>query len=884
MYKAFISYNRADVDLARFLQRRLETYVVPKAVVLTELQGRTKRPLYPIFRDEDEMIAGGRLSDRLRGAIAKSEYLIVICSPAAASLGEWVDLEIREFLAQHGPDRILAVVVAGEPNAVSNGHDASEECLPPSLLGLFENRASQPLWVDMRSDRRDRSAFLRVVAALLNIDSLDQLVRRDASRRRQQRRIFAGAAAAVAAVMLLLGVSFFHQRSLAQGEAANVALSRARNALLAGRAQEGYSILRDAYEAGIRGAISEALINMASWLPFRTDLRATAENPILLRQGENYSILHVSGTRTPIGRNPKAILYTHAFSRAVVYSPSRLEVFSLGDGRKLSSMDLQGLELTRNAPVIAAPSGTLALGLINQPGVVREQQSFLVIVSDAGKVSEPVRTHLEELDGERDDANMLHLGSVPIIQGDCRYIGFLRPEVAEARWSPGADMQAAMSDFVFFELRAEGLTRVQGPVEASQFNGVIPTGVLPYQPSIRPDGPDGPATGTNLDQLNDYCAGKISRDLREPALGQSVVEIGTNADREPHGWWTADPPPPPGEPYPFEVPEPNPCASRPCRVITPRPLMGDGSTQEPGWELFTWGLASLPRSTTRRADRLVFGSQVSGQVGHEHAICRIPGSGTIDCAVFRGSDMLGPGFAGEAISPDGSMVFAAGTNNDGVPGFALLRLGEGKLIEAWKSEGPDYSGELADFAAGSRSLCTLDSSGTLTSYKINGLDLKVSAASRSSFVPPFDVQRSSLDDEATRASPIPVALRHVADDAVLIARRDGGIALISPANGREIWQSRFSGIGPLKSATLSPNRRIAMIQGESGVRLIDTATGMPVSGVFGYPAQMVVDSAGSELWVADDGRARIANVARKPRPRLSSVAEAVERLDSYFRG
>src|SRR5687768_15532956 len=103
VYKAFISYNRADIEFARSLQRRLETYVVPKAVELTEFQGRSKRPLHPIFRDEDEMVGGGALTERLRDAIARSEYLIVVCSPAAATAGAWVDVEVREFLTRHGP-------------------------------------------------------------------------------------------------------------------------------------------------------------------------------------------------------------------------------------------------------------------------------------------------------------------------------------------------------------------------------------------------------------------------------------------------------------------------------------------------------------------------------------------------------------------------------------------------------------------------------------------------------------------------------------------------------------------------------------------------------------------------------------------------------------
>ena len=52
--------------------------------------------LYPIFRDRDELASGSDLSESIQTAMANSESLIVICSPAAAK-SRWVSEEVRRF-------------------------------------------------------------------------------------------------------------------------------------------------------------------------------------------------------------------------------------------------------------------------------------------------------------------------------------------------------------------------------------------------------------------------------------------------------------------------------------------------------------------------------------------------------------------------------------------------------------------------------------------------------------------------------------------------------------------------------------------------------------------------------------------------------------------
>jgi hypothetical protein len=132
-YKAFISYSRKDREFARRLQRELESYVLPKAVQIADLdRSKTKRPLKPVFRDESELVPGQDLPERIRQGLAQSESLIVVCSPDALR-SEWVEKEIVDFTKLGKGRRILAVVVGGEPNAAARGLPPEREALPRAL-------------------------------------------------------------------------------------------------------------------------------------------------------------------------------------------------------------------------------------------------------------------------------------------------------------------------------------------------------------------------------------------------------------------------------------------------------------------------------------------------------------------------------------------------------------------------------------------------------------------------------------------------------------------------------------------------------------------------------------------------------------------------------
>ena len=143
-YSAFISYRHADNTQegrrwAEWLHRGLERYVVPPDLIGTPnlREEPVRDSLYPIFRDEDELPANADLATGIRAALEVSDHLIVLCSPRSAA-SPWVRKEVREFKELGRSDRILAIIIAGEPNAddpakAREGITRDEECFCEEL-------------------------------------------------------------------------------------------------------------------------------------------------------------------------------------------------------------------------------------------------------------------------------------------------------------------------------------------------------------------------------------------------------------------------------------------------------------------------------------------------------------------------------------------------------------------------------------------------------------------------------------------------------------------------------------------------------------------------------------------------------------------------------
>ena len=143
-YAVFISYRHADnLEMGRkwanWLHEALESYEVPPDLVgKTSLRGdKVPASLYPVFRDEAELPADADLSTNIRRALENSGLLVVLCSPRAVQ-SRFVADEIRYFKEQGRSDRMLALMLDGEPNASDDPakveiFGAAAECFPEPL-------------------------------------------------------------------------------------------------------------------------------------------------------------------------------------------------------------------------------------------------------------------------------------------------------------------------------------------------------------------------------------------------------------------------------------------------------------------------------------------------------------------------------------------------------------------------------------------------------------------------------------------------------------------------------------------------------------------------------------------------------------------------------
>ena len=212
-YRAFISYTRADTDVAIWLLRRLETYRVPRRLVGTRgAYGVIGARLGTFFRDRDELAAAEDLGTVIRGALAESEALIVICSPAAAH-SRWVNAEIEAFQKLGRHERIYAFVVSGVPGT----EPSPENCFPPALITCDPaGNVQEPMAADARREAEGRNrAFTKLVAGLLGV-GYDLLARREA-----QRRIRATTAIAVFSMIgMILAIGLAAAAYVARNDAA----------------------------------------------------------------------------------------------------------------------------------------------------------------------------------------------------------------------------------------------------------------------------------------------------------------------------------------------------------------------------------------------------------------------------------------------------------------------------------------------------------------------------------------------------------------------------------------------------------------------------------------------------------------------------------------
>src|SRR5438067_2096151 len=346
-YWAFLSYSHQDnletrkdgergrIQWAEWLHDALENYRVPP-----EFRGRiaaTGEPMpdrfFPVFQDEKELPINADLGESIRTALRESRFLIVVCSPRAA-VSRYVNEEVRYFKTLGRQNRIMTLMVDGEPNASfgnKQGYTAADECFCPALRHPLDGHgevdttrtdAQEPIAGDVRikegsapreTIQKDLSSHrrileqtrLKLVAGLMGV-GFDELIQRDKDRQikeerartRRLRKLAAGFAVlalmAAAAGFIAFQKKQEAQRAQATAESernrAGNERSRAETALAKTRATLSRSDFLQALRSIEDGKTFNALAQLARSLSLDPGNRAAACRLITLLSYRDFAL------------------------------------------------------------------------------------------------------------------------------------------------------------------------------------------------------------------------------------------------------------------------------------------------------------------------------------------------------------------------------------------------------------------------------------------------------------------------------------------------------------------------------------------------------------------------------------------------------------------
>ena len=318
-YWAFLSYSHQDnlrtrkdgrtdrIQWAEWLLGAIETYRVPVEFKsrLTAMGEPMPARFFPLFQDEKELPINADLGGSIRAALDQSRFLIVICSPRSAA-SRYVDEEVRYFKRIGRKDRILALIIDGEPNATLGnkpGYTAVDDCFCPALRGAprpdgiedaAEGDSQEPIAGDVRikdaeevrepkqSDLPSHRHVLghmrlKLLSALMGV-GFDELVQRDAARRRRRRRLIASASATLLLVFAALSVisTLFYFRASRAERATKEALARSIELLQTAARNDVW----EAHDLFRQGRDVRAFALLARALEYDPDSRAAVQTAI----------------------------------------------------------------------------------------------------------------------------------------------------------------------------------------------------------------------------------------------------------------------------------------------------------------------------------------------------------------------------------------------------------------------------------------------------------------------------------------------------------------------------------------------------------------------------------------------------------------------------
>lgn len=275
-YWAFISYSHQDKEWGDWLHKALETYRVPRRLVgKPSRDGIVPKRAFPVFRDREELPGSSSLGDNISEALRASRYLIVICSPRSA-VSRWVNQEIKSYKAMGGEERVLCLIVEGEPNASVKPELGLLECFPEAVrfrvnaAGEITNEPTEPIAADARPGKDGKAnAKLKLLSGVIGV-AYDELKQREKQRKIRRRIQMVAASVLVCGLMAgIFGWKEAQRRKEERASASKSDLAMALKALDQGNANQALAWLARSLRIDPDNAVARSrlvsLLSQRNW-------------------------------------------------------------------------------------------------------------------------------------------------------------------------------------------------------------------------------------------------------------------------------------------------------------------------------------------------------------------------------------------------------------------------------------------------------------------------------------------------------------------------------------------------------------------------------------------------------------------------------------------
>ena len=205
-YFAFISFQNKDAKYAVAIQRQIENYRLPTAL-LRENNNLPKR-VSPCYCYLNDMHHTEEMMQELRKRMQQSHYLIVLCSPNAVK-SPYINAGIDYFVSLGRRDKIIPIIIDGTPYC-----NDENECFPDALKRHFPKHTDplqdhSILGINFNEQgvashkKQHKRAILMTVARMLELD-FDWLAIREQQRQRQKSILWTSLIILI--LLLLIGV------------------------------------------------------------------------------------------------------------------------------------------------------------------------------------------------------------------------------------------------------------------------------------------------------------------------------------------------------------------------------------------------------------------------------------------------------------------------------------------------------------------------------------------------------------------------------------------------------------------------------------------------------------------------------------------------------